>query len=102
MTTDIISKELDSEMDPEKADFDVDDYFAVRGWLWNPEEEDHSTEIGEGKGLIRFKEGGDAMEYYDKVKYNAFSAEDKGDIKIEFIHFRFSVPRIHKSRILFP
>lgn len=102
MTTEVISKELDLEMDPEKANFNVDDYFAVRGWMWNPEEEDHSTEIGAGKGLIRFKEGADAMEYYDTAKYNAFSNEDKGDIKIEFLHFRFGVPRIYKSRILFP
>jgi len=102
MTTEIISKELDLELDPETTDFDADDYFAVRGWLWNPEEEDHSTEIGAGKGLVRFKNGPDAMEFYDKAKYDSFSAEDKGDIRIEFIHFRFGVPRIHKSRILFP
>ena len=60
------------------------------------------VEIGPGKGLVRFKNGPDAMEFYDNAKYNSFSAEDKGDIRIEFIHFRFGVPRIHRSRILFP
>lgn len=102
MTTDIISKELDTGLDPETVDFDVDDYFAVRAWLWNPEEEDHSIEIDAGKGIRRFKEGGDAMDYYDSAKYDTFCENDQGDIKIEFIHFRFGVPRILKSRILFP
>ena len=102
MTTEIISKELDTGLDPEKADFDLEDYFAVRGWLWDPKEENHSLEIGEGKGIKRFKEGADAMEYYEKVKYAAFSKENQGDIKLQFIHFRFHVPRILRSRILFP
>lgn len=102
MTTEIISKRLDTGLDPGKADFNQDDYFAVRGWLWDSKEENHSLEIGEEKGIKRFKDGAAALDYYEKIKYDAFFEDDKGDVKLEFIHFRFSIPRILKSRILFP
>lgn len=101
MTTEIINKELDTTLDPETANFDLNNYFAVRGWLWDPKEEDHSAEIGQGKGIKRFKDGAEALDYFEKVKYGAFFADDKGDIKLEFIHFRFGVPRVLRCRILF-
>ncbi|GJL78878.1 MAG: hypothetical protein NPINA01_18670 [Nitrospinaceae bacterium] len=102
MTTAIIGRGLDTGLNPEKADFDLDNYFAVRGRLWDAKEQDHSVEIEEDRGIKRFKDGGDALKYFDKATYGTFSEVDKGDMKIEFIHFRFTTPRVLKSRILFP
>ena len=79
-----------------------EDYFAVRGRLWDPREEDHTIEISHEMGLKRFAEMHDARSHYDRLRYKDFQVEGAGDIKVELVHFRFGFPHMVMSRILFP
>lgn len=101
MTTAIVDNRLDTGLDSEEKDIDRDHYVAVWGRLWNPDEEEFSIEIGEGKGIQRFEDGTDAQEYFQNVTHAELAEGKNADINIELIQFRYGIPRIVKSRILF-
>jgi len=101
MTTAIIDNRLDTGLDSEEKNIDRDDYVAVWGRMWDPEEQEFSIEIGQGKGIQRFKDGADALEYFQNVKHDELAEGKNADINIELIQYRFGIPRIVKSRILF-
>lgn len=86
---------LEPHLDPE-------DYFAVRGRLWDPREEDHTIEISHEMGLKRFREMRDARTHYDRLNYSDFQVKSGEDIRLELLHFRFGFPHVVSSRILFP
>jgi len=102
MATAIIESRLDTSLDSDEGVFDRDNYVAVWGRLWNPKEQDFTVEIGQGKGVKRFKDGTDAQDYYTNVTYAELAGGKNADINIEMIQYRYGVPRIVKSRILFP
>ena len=101
MATEIIESRLDTGLDSEEKDIDRDSYVAVWGRLWNPKEREFSIEIGQGKGISRFKDGTDAQDYFDHVTHAELAGGENADINIELIQYRYGVPRIVKSRILF-
>jgi len=101
MTTAIIDNRLDTGLDSEKENINRDDYVAVWGRMWDPEKQEFSIEIGQGKGIQRFKGGTNALEYFENVKYDELADGKKADINIELIQYRYGIPRIVKSRILF-
>lgn len=101
MATAIVDSRLDTGLDSEEKDIDREHYVAVWGRLWNPDEQEFSIEIPGGKGIERFEDGTDAMEYYEKVKYEELAGGENADLNIELIQYRYGVPRIVKSRILF-
>lgn len=101
MATAIIENRLDTSLDSDETDFDRDNYVAVWGRLWNPKEQEFTIEIGSGKGIRRFKDGTDAQDYYNNVTHSELAQGEKADINIEMIQYRYGVPRIVKSRILF-
>jgi hypothetical protein len=101
MATAIVDNRLDTGLDSEEKDIDRENYVAVWGRLWDPKEQEFSIEIAEGKGIKRFKDGTDAMEYFEKVKHEELAGGENADINIELIQYRYGVPRIVKSRILF-
>jgi hypothetical protein len=101
MATAIIENRLDTALDTDETDFDRDNYVAVWGRLWDPKEQEFTIEIGQGKGIRRFKDGTDAQDYYNTVTHAELAQGNKADINIEMIQYRYGVPRIVKSRILF-
>jgi len=101
MTTAIIDNRLDTGLDSEEKNINRDDYVAVWGRLWDPETQEFSIEIGQGKGIQRFKDGTDALEYFNNVKHGELANGKNADINIELIQYRYGIPRIVKSRILF-
>ncbi len=101
MASAITENRLDKGVDLDEAIFDRDNYVAVWGRLWDPKEQDFAVEIGQGKGIKRFKDGTDAQDYYNKVTHAELAQGEKTDINIEMIQYRYGVPRIVKSRILF-
>lgn len=101
MATAIIENRLDTGLDSEDKAIDRDHYVAVWGRLWNPDEQEFSIEIPGGKGIQRFEDGTDALEYFGSVKHEELAGGEKADLNIELIQFRYGVPRIVKSRILF-
>ncbi len=101
MATAIIENRLDTGLDSEEKNIDRDDYVAVWARMWDPKEQEFSIEIGEGKGIQRFKDGTDSLEYFGNVKHEELAGGEKADINIELIQFRYGIPRIVKSRILF-
>jgi len=74
---------------------------SVWGRLWDPKEQEFTIEIGQGKGVKRFIDGTDAQDYYNNVTHAELAQGEKADINIEMIQYRYGVPRIVKSRILF-
>lgn len=101
MATAIIASRLDTSLDSDESVFDRENYVAVWGRLWNPDDEEFSTEIGPGKGITRFIDGTEAQDYYNNVTHRDLAQGNKADINIEMIQYRYGVPRIVKSRILF-
>jgi len=101
MASAIIESRLDTGLDSDENIFDRDNYVAVWGRLWDPKEQDFTVEIGQGKGVRRFKDGTDAQDYYNNVTHAELGKGEKADINIEMIQYRYGVPRIVKSRILF-
>ena len=101
MATAIIESRLDTGLDSDETDFDRESYVAIRGRLWDPKEQEFTIEIGQGKGIRRFKDGTDAQDYYNNVTHAELAQGEKTDINIEMIQYRYGVPRIVKSRILF-
>ncbi len=102
MATAIIESRLDTGLDSDESIFDRDNYVAVWGRLWDPKEQDFTVEIGQGKGIKRFKDGTDAQDYYTNVTHADLAQGEKTEIYIEMVQYRYGVPRIVKSRILFP
>ena len=102
MTTAIIENRLDTGLDSEQKDIDPEDYVAVWGRLWNPDEREFSIEIDQGRGIQRFKDGTDAQDYYNNVTHADLAKGKNAEVNIEMIQYRFGTPRIVKSRILFP
>ena len=102
MANAITESRLDTGLESDEGTFDRDNYVAVWGRLWNPEKQEFSIEIGQGKGIKRFKDGTAAQEYYNNVTHATLAQEGNADINIEMIQYRYGVPRIVKSRILFP
>ena len=101
MATAIIESRLDTGLDLDETDFDRESYVAVWGRLWDPKEQEFTIEIGQGKGIRRFIDGTDAQDYYNNVTHAELAQGEKADINIEMIQYRYGVPRIVKSRILF-
>ncbi len=101
MTTPIIDNRLDTGLDSEEKNINRDDYVAVWGRLWDPEKQEFSIEIGQGKGIKRFIGGTDSWQYFENVKHEDLADGKNADINIELIQYRYGVPRIVKSRILF-
>jgi hypothetical protein len=101
MASAITESRLDTGLDSDESSFDRDNYVAVWGRLWDPKEQDFTVEIGQGKGIRRFKDGTDAQDYYNQVTHAELAVGEKADINIELIQYRYGVPRIVKSRILF-
>lgn len=101
MTTDIIGNRLDSGLDSEEQKIDREDYVAVWGRLWDSEKQEFSIELDQGKGIKRFTGGTDALEYFENVKHEELAAGKNADVNIELIQYRYGIPRIVKSRILF-
>ncbi len=101
MASAIIDNRLDTGLDSEEKNINREDYVAVWGRLWNPEKQEFSIEIGQGKGIKRFIGGTDAWEYFEKVKHGELAGGKNADINIELIQYRYGIPRIVKSRILF-
>lgn len=101
MANAINENRLDAGLDSEEKNIDRENYVAVWGRLWNPKDEEFSIEIGQGKGIKRFKDGTDAQDYYTNVTHAELAAGQNVDINIELIQYRYGVPRIVKSRILF-
>lgn len=101
MATAIIESRLDTGLDSDESTFDRENYVAVWGRLWDPKEQDFTVEIGQGKGIKRFKDGTDAQDYYNHVTHADLGKGKNADINIEMIQYRYGVPRIVKSRILF-
>lgn len=102
MNAGTVEETVDTELDAKGKKIDLDNYFAVRGRLWDPKTQDHTMEISDGVGLRRFRDAADALENYEKAQYKDFPGENNADINLEFVHFRYEVPRIITSRILFP
>jgi hypothetical protein len=100
MATAIVDNRLDTSLDSEKKDIDRENYVAVWGRMWNPETQEFSVELGQG-GIQRFIDGTDAQEYYNNVTHAELAEGKNADINIELIQYRYGVPRIVKSRILF-
>jgi hypothetical protein len=101
MATAIIESRLDTGLDSDETDFDRENYVAIWGRLWDPKEQEFTIEIGQGKGIRRFIDGTDAQDYYNNVTHAELAQGEKADINIEMIQYRYGVPRIVKSRILF-
>jgi hypothetical protein len=101
MATAIIDSRLDKGLDSEEQNIDREDYVAVWARLWDPKKQEFSIEIAQGKGIKRFKGGTDSLEYFEKVKHEELAGGENADINIELIQYRYGVPRIVKSRILF-
>jgi hypothetical protein len=101
MATAIIESRLDTDLGSDETEFDRESYVAIWGRLWDPKEQEFTIEIGQGKGIRRFKDGTDAQEYYNNVTHAELAQGEKTDINIEMIQYRYGVPRIVKSRILF-
>ena len=101
MTTEIIESRRDTGLESEEKNINRDDYVAVWGRLWDPEKQEFSIEIGQGKGIKRFTGGTDAQEYFNNVTHAELSKGTNEDINIEMIQYRYGIPRIVKSRILF-
>ncbi len=101
MATAIIDNRLDTGLDSEKKNINRDDYVAVWGRLWDPAKQEFSIEIGQGKGIQRFMDGTAALEYFESVKHEELADGKNSDINIELIQYRYGIPRIVKSRILF-
>lgn len=102
MNTALIGEIVETVLDAKGKKFDVDNYFAVRGRLWDPKTQDHTIEISAEIGLRRFRDLSDAMPCYDKLRHADFPGGANADINLELIHFRFGIPHVLKSRILFP
>ena len=92
---------MDAGLDSEEKNINRDDYVAVWGRLWNPDEQEFSIEIGQGKGIQRFQDGTDAQDYFNNVTHAELAEGTNEDINIELIQYRYGIPRIVKSRILF-
>ncbi len=102
MATAIIESRMDTGLDSDETDFDRESYVAIWSRLWDPKVQEFSIEIGQGKGIRRFKDGTSAQHYYNNVTHADLAQGEKADINIEMIQYRYGVPRIVKSRILFP
>ncbi len=102
MKAGITEENVDTELDAKGKKLDLENYFAVLGRLWDPKTQDHTMEIPNGMGLKRFREVTDALEHYENARYKNFPGEKNADINLELVHFRYGVPRIITSRILFP
>ena len=102
MNAGMAEETVDTELDAKGKTIDPENYFAVRGQLWDSKTQDHTQEIPDGMGLKRFRDVTDALDRYEKVRHKDFSGEKTADINLELVHFRYGVPRIITSRILFP
>ncbi len=100
MANAIADNRLDAGLDSEEKKIDREHYVAVWGRMWDPKTKEFSIELGQG-GIQRFKDGTDALEYFGNVTHDELAGGKKADINIELIQFRYGVPRIVKSRILF-
>ena len=85
-----------------KENIDPENYFGVRAWLWNEEDEDHSLEIKHHDALKVFREFQDAHADYEALDHDDFPEAGEKDMRLELIHFRFGTPNLVRSRILFP
>ncbi|MFQ5451810.1 MAG: hypothetical protein ACE5E9_14385 [Nitrospinaceae bacterium] len=102
MTTKLVEETMETGVDTEGKELDLNNYFAVRGRMWSPKDQDHTIEISDEIGFRRFSELNGALEHFQNIRYEDFPGDGTADIRVELIHFRFGIPHTVKSRILFP
>ena len=81
---------------------DSDNYFVVKGWMWNPKDQDYTLERPELTQTHEFGEFVAAADYFDYAEHENAPGEHRTDVKLQLIHYRFGTPHIVKSRILVP
>ena len=81
---------------------DPENYFAVRAWLWNADEGDHTTEIKQHPALKVFAEFLDAEKDYLSLSGKDFPDAKGQDLRMELTHFRFGDPHLVRTQIIFP
>ena len=78
-----------------------DNYFEVRGRMWNPQDQDYTLEKFELAEPHQFGEFPDAVDFFNNVEHSNAPGSHRTDIKLELVHYRFGTPHMVKSRILF-
>ena len=81
---------------------DPDNYFAIRAWLWNPDEEDHTTEIKQHPALQIYSDFHEAESDYFSLSGKDFPDAKGQDLRLELTHFRFGDPHLVRTQIVFP
>lgn len=86
----------------EKATIDIDNYFEVRGLVWDASEQDYTRESPGEFSAKRFNEYIDAEKFFFSVEPSDFPGGLKNEMKLDLIHYRFGSPHYVRSRVLFP
>jgi len=81
---------------------DPENYFAIRAWLWNPDDEDHTTEIKDHQALKVYSDFHEAETDYFSLSGDSFPDEKGKDLRMELTHFRFGDPHLVRTQIVFP
>jgi hypothetical protein len=81
---------------------DPENYFALRAWLWTPEEEDYTTVIQGNPALKEYSDYHEAEHDFFALSGANFPNEKGKDLRMELTHFRFGDPHLVRTQIIFP
>ncbi len=93
---------MQEELDRTGKRIDPENFFQLRGRMWDPKDQDYTLDIQAESVLGKYRDFADALQRFNKLRYQDLPGHLEGDVDLELLHLRFGVPHVVKSRILFP